>query len=328
MLNKTNSIKIIQLIIAIGLISFLFTKIDINKIGLLIEHASSGYLYLAILLLICQLIVAAYRWLLVMRINGYSLPLWQCIGSFATSSLINLTLPVAIGGDLMRIWVASRNNVPSSVATGTVLSDRIINTAGLSAIIISILCLCTLFFFKTLYAIKVNIFALTFASILISAFAILLLIDPIIVRFKIRSPQALTPIIHLSRMNRKTLHRSSSLINLLSTILLGHCMLLGAMILLALGLHMSLSFPQALIGFSIALLFSAVPITPGGWGVRESTMVIALGQFQVSAESALGVSILYGISITLASVPASILWLIYKYPANKKIGTSINGMSE
>jgi uncharacterized protein (TIRG00374 family) len=46
---------------------------------------------------------------------------------------------------------------------------------------------------------------------------------------------------------------------------------------------------------------SSLPITVGGWGVREGMMVLGLGVFGVKAESALALSVVYGIAGVLVS---------------------------
>jgi len=52
-----------------------------------------------------------------------------------------------------------------------------------------------------------------------------------------------------------------------------------------------------------------MPVSIAGWGVRESGMVIGLGYFGVHSESALALSVLYGISTLLVTIPGLFLWL-------------------
>ena len=54
------------------------------------------------------------------------------------------------------------------------------------------------------------------------------------------------------------------------------------------------------------------PISIAGWGVREGAMVIMLGLVGISSESALALSLLYGIILTIVGLAGGILWLIEK----------------
>ena len=58
------------------------------------------------------------------------------------------------------------------------------------------------------------------------------------------------------------------------------------------------------------LLVSMLPISIGGWGVREGALVVALHGFGISAEDALLPSVLFGLCAVLATLPGGILWVI------------------
>ena len=60
------------------------------------------------------------------------------------------------------------------------------------------------------------------------------------------------------------------------------------------------------------LLVSMLPISIGGWGVREGAMVVALHGFGISAEDALLPSVLFGLCAVAATLPGGILWIINK----------------
>ena len=52
-----------------------------------------------------------------------------------------------------------------------------------------------------------------------------------------------------------------------------------------------------------------IPISIAGWGVREGVMVVLLGLIGISSESALALSILYGIILTIVGLMGGIFWL-------------------
>jgi uncharacterized membrane protein YbhN (UPF0104 family) len=71
----------------------------------------------------------------------------------------------------------------------------------------------------------------------------------------------------------------------------------------------SIALGWALVLFPGVLLVSMLPISLGGWGVREHAMVVAFGLVGVPADAALSASILYGLCLLIASLPGGVLWL-------------------
>lgn len=317
MLSKRASVIALQLLITIVILAFIFSCVDTNKIDVLIHHAVTSYLFLAFLVLACQVFVASYRWLGLLRIAGFSPPVWLCVGSFAMSSLINTTLPGGVGGDVMRMWVTARNRVPAGVAVYSVIMDRIINLTILGLLVLIIL-LANLFWIGDRFY-TINWVALAFSIALLGAFVGLALVYPITSHFKIHLPLLLTPIGSLSRMIGTVYRQPQQMVVLIGIILLGYLLQITAVILLANGMQASLSTHDAFTGIPIVLLLSAIPITPGGWGIRESAMVLVLEQFNVGMEVALGISILFGIGSTLASLPGITWWFIRKTWVSKPI---------
>jgi uncharacterized protein (TIRG00374 family) len=61
--------------------------------------------------------------------------------------------------------------------------------------------------------------------------------------------------------------------------------------------------------FPIVLLFSMLPVSLGGWGVREGVMVLLFGLVGTPREDALAISVLFGICSTIAGLPGAVAWL-------------------
>jgi len=57
------------------------------------------------------------------------------------------------------------------------------------------------------------------------------------------------------------------------------------------------------------VLAQVLPISVGGWGVREAAAVALLAMAGVDAASALLVSITFGVLIFLATLPGILFWL-------------------
>jgi hypothetical protein len=60
----------------------------------------------------------------------------------------------------------------------------------------------------------------------------------------------------------------------------------------------------------VIMLMAMVPVSIAGWGVRESIMIYGLGLANASAEAALVVSIMVGLSLAAVGLMGGFTWLI------------------
>jgi uncharacterized membrane protein YbhN (UPF0104 family) len=81
------------------------------------------------------------------------------------------------------------------------------------------------------------------------------------------------------------------------------------------GLGLTLTFDQWFIVVPTVLLISMLPISVGGWGVREGVMVVALHGLGVPSEEALLSSILFGLCVVIATLPGAIFWIATRKPS-------------
>jgi hypothetical protein len=57
-------------------------------------------------------------------------------------------------------------------------------------------------------------------------------------------------------------------------------------------------------------IISALPVSIGGFGVREVSYVVLLGHAGISSTSAATLSLLYGLSFTAATLPGAIMLFV------------------
>jgi len=88
----------------------------------------------------------------------------------------------------------------------------------------------------------------------------------------------------------------SSLIGILAGYLLGQ------------SLDIALSVTEFIALFGGAILVTVLPVSIGGWGVREAATVGLMGPLGVPAEKAFLLSVLYGVGLIVSSLPGVVLW--------------------
>jgi hypothetical protein len=70
-----------------------------------------------------------------------------------------------------------------------------------------------------------------------------------------------------------------------------------------------LSLIDSLVLLQPVALIAALPISIGGWGVREAAMVAVLGLIGIAPSGALVLSVQIGLIAIVVTLPAAFLWL-------------------
>jgi uncharacterized membrane protein YbhN (UPF0104 family) len=83
----------------------------------------------------------------------------------------------------------------------------------------------------------------------------------------------------------------------------------------AVGMSLPVSFLECLLLVPSALLVTNVPISLGGWGLREGAFVVAFAFVGLTAEQALALSALFGLTILSSSLLGGLVWVFLCQPA-------------
>jgi hypothetical protein len=79
----------------------------------------------------------------------------------------------------------------------------------------------------------------------------------------------------------------------------------------------------SLSAFDCAVLFTVmvgvvlVPISVGGWEIREFAVVSLLGAHGLAPEPALLFSVCFGLVCALGALPGAVVWLVYPLPVKE-----------
>ena len=57
------------------------------------------------------------------------------------------------------------------------------------------------------------------------------------------------------------------------------------------------------------MLISSIPISVGGWGVREGILILSLIELKISHIEALKISIIYAVALVIAGSIGGIFWV-------------------
>jgi len=297
----------VKFVVSAGLLWLVVRDIDIAAVAGQIAAADPLWLIVALLFAGAVLPMAALRWWLVSRAIDAAVTPRDAVSITAIGWFFNQTLPSTIGGDAVRVYLAYRTGLSKTGAVHGILLDRLM---GLFVVLL----LATLFLPPVLAGLDDSFqrwFLIAFVAAGYGGYLVLFLVSGGFAgrldRFQLgRLARA------LSRDARATLLTPSpgGVILLLSLVLQIVQNASVYVIAVALGLHVS--FFAVMAALPAVLLISSLPISLAGWGVREQSMVLALGAMAVAPADALAISVLLGLSWVVIGVPGAVAWLCYR----------------
>jgi glycosyltransferase 2 family protein len=80
----------------------------------------------------------------------------------------------------------------------------------------------------------------------------------------------------------------------------------------------ALPLPDAAVLFTVMIGVVLVPISIGGWGLRELAVISLLATYGVAPERALLFSVCFGLALALGSLPGALAWLLYPFASARR----------
>jgi glycosyltransferase 2 family protein len=296
-------VALLQVAITGAILALLSQIIGFRSVGSSLAQANIAWVLAAIGVLVLQQLIGAIRWRRVtvllggigQRLEFYAL--WQGV-----AAVLLQVLPSTVGGDIVRMGSGARAS-GLGLGAGVVIVDRVIGMA--------MLCI--------LVALGSGIFAELLtqqpALLIPLGMAIAGLLGCGVVMLSADFLRGRRLALRLDALGRslRTSLKGPVALHIWGNSLLIHALSILAVLFLLRATHapeadwLSLSFVV-----SSAFLVSALPISLGGWGVREGAFVVGLGLIGLSDEIALTISVLFGLSLTGSGVVLTLLALVSK----------------
>jgi glycosyltransferase 2 family protein len=259
----------------------------LDVIGLL-ARANIMLLSLAALVAAVQFAILVFRWQAIIEmLSGEPAAGAELALALGRSMLFSHVMPSTVGGDVVRV-VAVAGHTGAALAARSVICDRILGLALLTAIVVAILP----FFASLPYA------DAAFTAVATVSFGGLVILLLLLASSDWLSRQhwiGRYPATIAGDFRRLFTKGSMSAVLLLMT-LATHLLSVLMIYDLAHALAASVSFLQCLVIVPPALLISAVPISLGGWGVREGALATGFVLIGASSEAGVAASVLFGLS--------------------------------
>jgi len=287
--------------ITLGLFALIAGYIDFGEALDVMLRASPWLLLAALAMQTLSTLFAAWRWGLIMRALGFERPMDFWLRVYFIGSWFNQALPSSIGGDAMRVLEVGRTGYRKRHALAGVFVDRAVGVFGLLLLNLVAINLLPSDFPNWLTHL-VNLIALAGCGGFLAM--ILLRHLPGLDRYRI-----LAPVDHLAQQVHRLYARPARLLGHSLLSIASHLCSIAAVWLIARGTGMGLDLYHFLIAMPPVFLLTFVPISLAGWGIREGAMVGIFMLVGADKDHILAVSILYGLTLIISSLPGGLFWL-------------------
>jgi glycosyltransferase 2 family protein len=280
-------------------LAYLASRIDLHAVGRSLAAGSPRLLVLAFLLFLLLPVLGGLRWWMVLRAFGEKQALSALVVVFSVASSVAQVLP-SVAGDGVRMWLATRLGLSTGHAVRSVFLERVSMVAALLAV-----ALATSPWLMQLTGSSGPVWAAAalFAGA-IGAIGVLAAADRLWTQ---PGPRLLEALRHTSADTRQ-LFGSKWNWRFLGLCVASNLSFAVLTLVLTRALSLHVAGYEVLAIMPWVTLASTMPVSFGGWGVREGALVFLLGRAGVAAPDALAVSLLFGLFAAMAGLPGLLAW--------------------
>lgn len=136
----------LRIALSIALVVLLFTYVvDGREVLSILHRFETKYLLLAIIVVTLNRVLMTFKWTLLLRAQGYRLPLLQGVMIYCTSMVWGLALPTTVGADAIRaVMVTKRGFNGTDVVTSIVIERMVGFVLALALGLVSLVILRTI----------------------------------------------------------------------------------------------------------------------------------------------------------------------------------------
>lgn len=306
---RRHLLTVAKALVSIAAIAFIVSRFDLP---LFLSHwhklNAASVLIVLVVLVIETTLVAGMRLKLVLTALGAEIPLARTSQIALCGFFVEQVAFGFVGGDAMRLWLLHRMELPFRKAVEALVIDR---GVGFGALLLLVL-MGLPGFLDLLPSFAQPIIFIVGVTVLAVAGSILLFL--LIGRTRYRGSSLRVEIVKLCVAVVRNANVRRCFLLVFALACLTH--LMNVLVFFVVGQNLGLPVLPSQWFFIVppALLFSMIPISAGGWGLREGVLIFALASLAIPAEEAIVPSLIFGLGILLVTLPGALIWLANRKP--------------
>lgn len=294
----------LRVAVTAALLAIVALQIDWATMEDRLRHGHVLDFAIAVGLLVVALGVGVWRWRLLLAAAGIPLSAARCIRVYAVSTFSSTFLPTSVGGDVARALLVARRGRPLARAATTVVVDR-------AAALVGLVALAWLAFALNRRSVPTG--ATTFLGLVTLAIGVA---GTVAAAALFRGAGAFGRLVP-TRLRAVTEELWSLLgvyarsprlmLAVVTSSVVFQALVALQIVMLANAINVDLPFATAAVALALVTVVTLIPVSIGGFGVREGTYVVLLGGASISATDATLISVLTVAALLLASLPGAYL---------------------
>jgi uncharacterized protein (TIRG00374 family) len=286
-------------VVTAALMAVVLWRVDWGTISDRVSSGNPGYGLLAVLVVAAALATGGVRWALLLRVASIELRGRELFRIYAVTSFANAFLPTSVGGDVARPLMVARRGPVLTRAIVTVLIDRIVALVALVALAWLGVALAP----ESTSAGAAG--ALALVSVGVVLLGIVALIRPPAARRLV--PERIAGHVETALDVLRALRGSPQTVAAVLALSLGFQALVTLqLVLLGRMIGADLSFGLAAVALALVTLATLLPVSIGGFGVREGGYVAVLAGGGIGHTDAVLLSLLTVVVLFFAASPGAL----------------------
>jgi uncharacterized membrane protein YbhN (UPF0104 family) len=280
-------------------------SVDIPQLLALLQRVQIGWVMLAVVVFWLAQLASSLRCAYIARELGGKLDFSTSLRAHFVGLWFNQVLPTSLGGDVVKMAILQqRLGLGLAVRAGVL--DRV---SGL------IFLMMTVALTLPLYRGILNMTQWLGVLVLVSGFLVALVLavwlaHVIAARWKL--PHVLDTLLQLLK-DIWTFRRGRALWEQVWTSAIVHTNGIASYTLISLALGLPTPWLSYILLVPLVFLVALMPVSLAGWGVREVGAVWLFGLVAIPRESALAISVCYGLMLIIAALPGLVLFLGHRH---------------
>ncbi len=316
---------LLRLAVGIAIVAWLIARMDVGDLAAAFSTGLGNWPWLIAGggMLLVALGTCGLRWKLLLKAQQITISMSQVIHIFFVGQFFNLFMIGATGGDVVKAYLVARTvGDRKTEAVSSVLIDRLIGLMALTLLAGAMVAGRPAAFFSDPSLQPVGVFVLVFMALM------LLVVTLALSRHWLKHPRIAgrgllpRPAQRLGTVLRRVYdacylcrRRPRLLAQTFLLSLANHVLGVAACIMFGQALQLPLAWIDYLTYVPVIGVFGALPITPGGLGVREGAAVLLLGSVGIARPQAMLLSLLLFAGLTLWSLVGGLLFVLWPLPA-------------
>ena len=301
----------LKLGISAGLLYWAFRSVDLGAVAGHLARLDAFWVAVALAALAAQIAVAGQRWAWIATKLGAALARGRAIRYSFAAAFFNQTLPSTVGGDAMRVWLLGRADRQWKRAVYSVFVDRAAGVGFLSVVVAA----CLPWSLELIVAPEGRAAVMLIGFGGVAGLVIGLALGFVTPGERLAAWRLARLLLEIGGSARAALLDGSRGLAIAILSIVIHLLTVVATWCLAHAIAISPDALSLLILIPPVMLISMIPISIGGWGIRESAMMVAFGYAGIESSQALTVSVLLGVGTLAVGMVGGVIWLAERNPA-------------